>query len=106
MRVLRLLRPARFRAHAPRMALAKVDVDVVAGGPKLAEPSETTPARSSMSDVKHPPPRAPSEVAYVVRAEFKPNAELAKKIMASAREQVERVYGPPSSAPATGSTAD
>ena len=34
----------------------------------------------------HPPPRAPDEAAFVVRAEFRPNVELAKRIMRSVRE--------------------
>ena len=34
------------------------------------------------------PPRAPNEAAHVVRTEFKPNVELARKVMASVKETI------------------
>lgn len=40
-----------------------------------------------------PPPRAPNESAVVIRGEWKPNIELARKVMAAALDIVDRVYG-------------
>lgn len=58
------------------------------------------PCEVPMSAVKSPaPPRAPSEAAHVVRTEFKPNLELAEKVMQSVVREVERVYGPGSASP-------
>lgn len=75
----------------------EVLIDVTIERTKLRE--YVAPCEVPMSAVKNPPPRAPSEAAHVVRTEYKPNLELARRVMRSVVEDVERVYGAGSASP-------